>query len=380
MRILCIGNDFKESADYVIAKFTDVSKDIFPAIFDFDVVILDLPTNILAYQIIHNRRDEFAELLRSRGICFVISNIGSRHIVNKPDVGNYSWCPFDIYAKNKSGTTVFCESEKAKWLFDAINFNWQCYFKNYPEDTSILATNRAGHPISIIVPYENGHCVFLPYTNQIDELTSLLIQSGLNIISEAFETEEAPAEVPTWIGEFVTEEEEKLLKKQNELEKKIRKRTKFKRLLYEKGIALQELVEDIFKELGFDVKKLPKGAYADLEIPLNGTTGAIEVTGLEGSINVRKARQLLHYCVDQEIERDVKGILVVNHYQNISPKERGDVATEDAIALANKFNFCILPTTELYNLLEGFWDNKVTKEDVLKILNRVGLKTKSKSK
>lgn len=380
MRILCIGDNLKEGKDYYNAKFDKLNS--FPAIFDFDIIILEIPLGTYSgeqksYETICNLRNEFAELLSSKGFCFVMSNKINKMIYDD-DINNYSWCPFNITVINNNGTTVVCTSEKAKWLFEAIDFSWNCYFTKYPEGTSILATNRAGHPISIIVPYKGGHCVFLPYTDEKNDLAALLAQRGLNIIPEAFDDEdeeETPAEVPIWIGELSTKEEEKLLKQQKEIEKKIQKRTKFKRLLYEKGTALQKLVGDVFKELGFEVERLSNDSYADLEIALNGKIGAIEVTGSEGSVDLRKARQLLNYYINQkEIEkRDVKGILVVNHYQKQPPKERGDVATEDVINLANTYNFCILSTTELYGFLEGFLNDKITKGDILEVLYRTGL-------
>ena len=96
--------------------------------------------------------------------------------------------------------------------------------------------------------------------------------------------------------------------------------------------------------------------------------GVCEVKGLEGSADRRNLRQLLDYYIEQRDieERNVKGILIVNHYRNQKPNDRGNPATPEGMDLAKKHNFCILSTAELYNLLIQFWQNKITKEDFLK--------------
>ena len=132
----------------------------------------------------------------------------------------------------------------------------------------ILATNRAKDPISILVPHENGYCIFLPFTEETNKLLNLLIKEGLNIIPEKKEIIK-PEEIPSWATEYMTETEIELLKKRNEIEEKLGKYNKFKPLLWETGDSLQELVISAFEEIGIPVTRLPKESHADFEFPIN---------------------------------------------------------------------------------------------------------------
>ena len=286
------------------------------------------------------------------------------------DFSNYDWCPFDdeIEITNKPGETVICQNDGAKFIFDSIEFKWNCFFSEYPENATILATNRANDPISIMVPYENGNCIFLPLTEQKTTLLTLLIEKGLNIIPEK-EEENSPEELPAWATSLMSETELNLLKTRNKINEKLGKYNKFKPLFWETGDKLQGLVIDAFQELGIKVTKLPKESHGDFEFPIKkDLTGVCEVKGLLGSANRRNLRQLLDYFIEQrDIEqRNVKGIFIVNHYRNERTTERAKPITEDALDLIKTYNFHVLTTIQLYECLIMFWENKLTKDDFLK--------------
>lgn len=362
MRVLCIGG-FGENANYTV---TNLFRDV-PTIYDFDMVILDIPTagGFIFFEGLSAMKNDFIEFFKSGGTCFTLS--APRLTYERKS--NYDWCPFYMFAENKSGETVICKSDRAKWLFDSISFRWRTHFSNYPEDVStILAVNRAGHPISLHVPYERGHCILLPYTEEKNELVKLLVQKGLNLIPKK---EGERVEIPDWLTEFSTKEEMDLLKGYQEIEGKLGKYNKFKRLLWETGKRLERVVIDSFREIGIDARELPEGSHADFEFPLTEeVTGACEVKGILGSVDRDDLRQLLDYYVEQrDIEqRNIKGIFVANHFRNLNPKERGDVATEGALDIAKKHDFCIISALGLYRILDDVWRGKITKETFLEIL------------
>ena len=143
---------------------------------------------------------------------------------------------------------------------------------------------------------------------------------------------------------------------------------KFKPLLYETGVNLENLVIDAFREMGIKVRKLPEGSYADFEFQISeDLIGICEVKGLTGSANIRHLRQLLQYFIEQrDIEkRNVKGIFIVNHFRNKNPKERDKPLTNDAEELVKKYGFVVLTTVDLYNYITKFLENKLSKEDFL---------------
>jgi len=175
MKVLCIGG-FKKRANCTV---TNLSKRV-PKIYDFDMVILDIPSGEFfdLFEKLSAKKEEFIEFFRSGGICFALS---TPRLAYGPKT-NYDWCPFYVYGVAKSGE-IICRSDRAKWLFDSISFRCRAYFSYYPKNVStILAVDRAGHPISLHVPHERGHCIFLPYTDEKNELVKLLVRKGLNLV------------------------------------------------------------------------------------------------------------------------------------------------------------------------------------------------------
>ena len=364
MRILCLGIGTSYQNEYA---YQSISSTAFPTIFDYDLVIMDLrKLERTYYKYIGKTTSEFRKFFESKGTCFVIMD--EYNTVNASS--NFDWCPFarEINIENRYGETVMCENKSARFIFDSIEFVWNCFFSQYPENSIVLATNRANDPISIMVPYENGYCIFLPSTDKTPELVNLLIEKGLNILPEE-EEKIVPSKLPPWAIEFMTKTELGLLETRNKIIEKLGKYNKFKPLLWETGINLEELVIDAFEEFGIEVTRLPKESHGDFEFPIEeDLTGVCEVKGLLGNADRRNLRQLLNYFIEQrDIEkRKVKGVLIVNHFRNEKPSERGEPVTQDALELIETYDFHVLTTVQLYECLNKAWENKLTKKDFLK--------------
>lgn len=174
MKVLCIGG-FKKKANCTV---TNLSKRM-PKIYDFDMVIFDIPSGELfnLFERLSAKKDEFIEFFRSGGTCFALS---IPRLAYGPKT-NYDWCPFYVHGI-KSGETVICRSNRAKWLFNSISFRCRTYFSHYPYVSTIFAVNKTGRPISLHVPHERGHCIFLPYTDEKNELVKLLVRKGLSLV------------------------------------------------------------------------------------------------------------------------------------------------------------------------------------------------------
>lgn len=363
MRILCLGIGSETSSSYTHHALDDEC----PTIFDYDLVIMDqYYLNRSFFKTFAERRDEFEKFFQSNGVCYVILN---KYLKEGPS-SNFDWFPLSsqIRVENKPGKTVTCKNNDARFIFDKIEFKWQCFFSEYPDYAIVLAVNRVNDPISIKVPYENGYCIFLPLTDQTSKLVDLLIKEGLNIIPEK-EGEIGKTELPSWANALMTKTELKLLETRNEIVEKLGKYNKFKPLYWETGDRLQELVIEAFEEMGIEVTKLPKESHGDFEFSVEeDLTGVCEVKGLSGNADRRNLRQVLDYFIEQrDIEkRNVKGVLIVNHYRNEKPTERGNPVTEDALDLIKTYKFHVLTTIQLYDCLTKFWGNKLTKDDFLK--------------
>ncbi|KXB05804.1 hypothetical protein AKJ52_03000, partial [candidate division MSBL1 archaeon SCGC-AAA382C18] len=86
--------------------------------------------------------------------------------------------------------------------------------------------------------------------------------------------------------------------------------------------------------------------------------------------------KLLEYHMEQEEieDRNVKGVLIANHNRKTKPEERNSVATEGALEIAKKHDFCILSTEILYYILEDYWKDEISKEEFLGLIqNTTGI-------
>lgn len=371
MRILCLGIGSENKKEY---RYVGVNSYI-PTIYDYDFVILNLPRykdSPSAYTTIGNKKAEFDKFFENNGVCIVISD----ELDKWSTFSNYDWCPFadKFEVNNISGETIYYTDKRSKFIFDSVNFTWNHYFTNITISHKVLATNKTNDPISILVPYRKGYCIFLPTPRMeavnLTRLFEFLLARGLELFPEIKEKMNNGT-IPPWANLIATAKELSLLKEYNKISEKLSKYSKFKQLFWESGEPLENLVIDTLSELGLEVIKLPKGSHADFEVKLEGDLVAVcETKGLIGSATLDDLRQLLEYFIDQRDiqKRNVKAIFIVNHFRNEEPSKRGSPATKDAIELIIKYNFKLITTMDLYHLLEKHWTGEITKDYLIKFL------------
>ena len=117
------------------------------------------------------------------------------------------------------------------------------------------------------------------------------------------------------------------------------------------------LVRYALRLLGFTVPE-PEEYDGEWDIqvvdPATGKSALAEVEGAEGRIDVHKYRQLLDYIEAEAQEgRDHKGVLIGNGFRLLPPDapERQDQFSDHARRGAQRNQFCLLPTTELFKAL-----------------------------
>ena len=364
MRVLCLGlRSEKEES-----KYANPSDDA-PTIYDYDLVIVDSDNiDITTFYI---KKDQFERFFMNGGICFVLLSKSKSIYTGITSIEKYEFLSIreNIKIRNISGEWISCELKEALWLFDNFSFTWDCSVYDLPESYNVIAVNKVNDIVSFSTQIHNGYCIFLPKVDdsQKSSLVDALIQRGKNLVR----IERRIVEIPEWLSLYATDLERKLLRQKNEIEKKLGKAGKIKPLLYETGNNLERIVLEVFKDVGFEINKLPKGSYADFEFPLlHDLTAVCEIKGLLGSASVHDLRQLLQYFIEQrDIEkRNVKGIFIVNHFREIKPGERGAPLTKDALELINKHDFKIVTTVEIYNFLTESLDKKVSKREFIKEL------------
>jgi len=212
--------------------------------------------------------------------------------------------------------------------------------------------------------------------------TSVTDDEGVRILLEDCCGVQAPSIPPSWVAKesipgderrnaAIERSKEALLRAGEENDRAVADKERsdnFKRLLYEKGTSLQDIVQRTFEEIGIPTKPSP---VSDEFMLVDGGGVLVEVTGHDKkSIAGRDLSQLMkdigNYLAEQS--DDVKGLLVGNGWANLPPDERdfGDKRTfpDDVVKTATNRNIALLSTVQLFKAycahLEGKLDAKTT--------------------
>jgi hypothetical protein len=275
---------------------------------------------------------------------------------------------------NEHGDTFYVKNEELKYFSPLIKqipkdeITWDCYFSKLPENSKIIAVNRAGYPVFAEVPIGNGKLVILPRFKDVKHAINILI----NEIFPQMVHEDDPMTIPKWLSSFTSDYERSTRSILSQIEKA-------KRLLYTKDKLLKKAVASAFEIIGFNVVELPDGTNADLEIFDDKQKAVVEVKGHENRQSDRNdALQLLGYSTPEG--NAVKGIFVSNSEFCKPPEERRKEAfKQGAIELATDTKLSLVSTTDLYEIVMIILQKKTTdsgiKEIREKIMNGRGIVT-----
>lgn len=349
-----------------------------PTIFDFDIVLLNLPSlDLKEISELNKRKDEFIEFFKSGGVLvsFLVSSKYSGVYFE------YQWCPinykFSLVGKPGDSIKLTKYTQEFTVLFDKYrnNIKWLDAFKYVDEkDTRILAENRAGHPISSIFNVENGKIVFLPNFELNGENRLEFERTLINVIKKLQKTSEISTKKPEWLKNYKIAEEADV---DNQIEVWYNKKISIelaKTILYEYGPNLTNAVTRIFQQFGFEVLYKEEEGREDIEInDLESKFHAIvEVTGSSNQVNVDKIRQLFDWYSQKILEdENVNAVLIANALREMDPMDRKEPYTEKAKQLAKNNNFILLTTLDLFNLYNQFLKGEINKNGIVSRLSKV---------
>jgi len=268
--------------------------------------------------------------------------------------------------------------------------------RGFSEGVGVLtvAENSAGWPVSFEFACGPGRLCFVPVP--VDVKDSQLGAAVARMVEEHFGGS-VEVELPEWVsgvsvpGAEANDARIAELEKQREevavelarLSEEKSRLLNFRVLLFGYGKSLLEpAVRQSLRELGFKVLE-PEEYDGEWDVDLTdegtGASAVGEVEGSEGAINVDKLRQLLEYVeAEENAGRKRKGILVGNGYRlkGLGDAERKEQFTEAAIRRARGFEYCLLPTSELFAavsaVLKSPNDNGLKKHIRDSILSTVG--------
>ncbi len=344
-----------------------------PTIFDFDIVILNLPSlEFKEISELNKRKDEFIEFFKSGGV-LVSFLVGSKYTgVNF----EYNWCPisykFSFVGKPGDSIKLTKYAQEFTILFDKYknNIKWLDAFKYVDEkETRVLAENRAGHTISAIFNVEKGKIIFLPkFELHMIENKLEYERTLINIIKKLQKTFEISTKRPEWLKNYKIVEEENLEVQIEALNNKKMSFELAKIILYDYGTNLPIAVAKIFQQFGFEVFYREEEGREDIEITDSESKfhAIVEVTGSSNQINVDKIRQLFDWYSQKILENEnINAILIANALREIDPMDRKEQYTEKAIQLAKNNNFILLTTLDIFKLYNQFLKKEINKKDII---------------
>ncbi len=175
---------------------------------------------------------------------------------------------------------------------------------------------------------------------------------------------------PKWLDSHAFEEKRNLVAKVKDIGTKIGEFERFEMLLYATGIPLERAVYYSVKFLEFQdpVHDIEDKNNADISFFHEGKLYLIEVKGKKNQGNKADVLQLEGW-VTKKIEEqqmksdDIVGILVVNHFRQEDPQNRNEPLTAMAKEFMKRYNFRLLSTPFLYDLMKKGVRESMTKEE-----------------
>jgi hypothetical protein len=189
------------------------------------------------------------------------------------------------------------------------------------------------------------------------------------------------AQEPEWLVDFVLPNETKVrsealsleallrpvLVRKKELADQISSERLLLRPLYETGVQLERSVYGLLHFIGMEVTPpTTPGKDAGILVTPSAVKVVLEIKGHRSPIGIQDVRQVNEWVTDKSFvddktqPEDWKGLLIGNPYSNISPNNRSEVFTPNAIAYAERNRIALLTTIQLIDALrshqEGTFD------------------------
>lgn len=377
-----------------------------PNIPDYDIVIINVVSLTkkarLEFPVQNLIRKGLNTLLDTKGILVAIG-FPIREIATYPKKGreresagfqsNYSWCPVSINITNESGTSFEFNGSFLKEYFKHMK-RWSYYFelpdkhKNYPLGIKNFVRNRYSKYLAGVINYsvpevgwKSGDFIFLPCPTEITDI------EAINFVLEKFFNIYQETPPPEWTGSIevpnLKDIEEniatknKLIKQLSEdtekLQKKMSELISYRKLLYESGTALEEIVRKVFTMLGYKPK--PPVFKEEYTVEYDKKVGIIECKGNEKSIKRDDFRQLLEHTKEYDLDGkfEYKGLLIGNAWRLKPLEERNKNGTpifpkgqNGVIDVATRHDIALVSTIDLFKAFCNFLEGKIKPDDIMK--------------
>ena len=371
---------------------------LFGSVNDSDLFVADL-TNFdrIDVTMANLLSEQISKRIISGGVLLVFAG----RIIDNGAGTNYSWIPwfkeydFKLLPGEASRDFQFIKvmgiTQKFQGKENLFKFSYFFSSKVGMPQLDIIGLSNSNDAIALYGKIQSGHIFILPTPNNIEEATKFFIEDVLPTMNLNFEItsgsrEPIPDDISTLkfgkqesLIEKIRLQEEIIVKEQSklaEINEEYQDLEQWKELLWQTGTPLENIVQKVFQELGLRLDKQEidlVGDYGDQKV-------LIEVKGNTGCIDHRKDfRQILERYFDSENPEKTIALLIGNPYRLLPldqrPPKNHSLFAETSIGLAKKNNIGLVPTMELYKIINDLKNGvKISKKVVLsKILKSSGI-------
>lgn len=336
-------------------------------------------------------------------------------------VSTNDWCPISVQTFAESGRTVRLNDESYEAYFKAFT-GWKYYFVSqsviieelescYDNKWKVvphlnaIATNNLDKPIAVefslafhrwahdeeeggwesIPKRRGGTLVLLPVADQFHTESAVEL-----LLPRAREFEETPP--PNWAGGIeipgetsikneIAEQKKQLeamASKLSEVEGSLRELQRFKGLLYETGLVLQELVRETLEKLG--ARTEPSIVSDEFIISIGEEKALVEVKGVGKSMSKGDLGQLITDLGEhlKATGEGIQGVLIGNAWRNLPLDQRDThdkpIFPKNVVKIAENQNIGLISTTELFKAYCDSLKDPGSKESTLpKIIRGKGI-------
>lgn len=322
---------------------------------------------------------------------FVIENIDEQQTLSFGDC-------LTIYTPNveyKAGTNILPIEEE--FVQDFFHPNYFLF------DYTMVLTDKVGIPlmhikdtdqiVSSFYRVENGFIIILPYftfNRNAQDPQQLFIGCTIDLI-KGLKKYRQPCgiSIPEWTNQYLLNGENDEIEKLNLLTQKqlqinesielqkssLTNLINLKALFSTHGDTLEETVEFVLKEIGFEVNR-PNISRTDLIISHEERIAVVEVKGVTKSSAEKHAAQLEKWVSLFYEEKGIrpKAILIVNTFRNDKIEDRSSINFPDQmIKYVTNREHCLITGIQLLCLFIDLKFGRINQEEALKLLfNTVG--------
>ena len=374
-------------------------------IVDNDLFLCDLGALESSYiRLVSENKHHIRSRIHGGGVLLCFAGKIQPHI--KGHGNNYEWLKdlgANISPENLIGNDFeFIGKEKYINLLNSKvdEFQHRVIFNTVARHNS-LGINKGGHCIAYYTDLIAGHIFILPQPENKNSFTKFFIEKILPTLKINFEIDSGSKEpIPEEISKLEVAGQNKLRKQIQVQEKSIQKEQeklnglddnyneleKWKELLWQTGKPLEKTVKDFFGLLGLELTNIDPSS-TDLVGEYQENEVLVEVKGKTGCINHKEDFRQIQERKDYNSKDPVTAIalLIGNSFRlkplNERPPEGQSLFAKTSLSLAKNNKIGLIPTTELFKIVNAILDKKGNKQQILKsILECYGLYSYSPNK